>query len=195
MASHRAITKVVAAVEQEGAKVVGIAELFAGSGASLIARSIAGAYDRFGKKALLVEANALDISSENAEPKIDASLDFTSAIQTVSDRFFTANLAEMEGAGVLARRHFREAFDRLQATDLEVVVDLPSVYTQSGELNMALPAIGAACEVVFLVCETAHVNRLQMADAIEFFHSSNINLAGLVMNDQRLFFNQFLTDS
>jgi hypothetical protein len=192
---HREMTKVVSAANDAGARIIGIAGLGTAGGAKLVARSLAGAFSLYGRRALIVEAAGLRPSGIGAEPALHAAVELAHTLETARSQSTAVDLSEIEGAGELKGDELREAFAALVAADVTLVIDLPSVFGPQGDPNPALPAIGSACDLVFLVCETAQVDRQHLLDTTAFCRFAGINLAGIVLDDRKLLLSSLLAGS
>ena len=179
------MTKIVATVRAQSAKVVGITGPRRGIGVSVASRELARALASFGSPTLLVDLSQVNIVEQiDAEPAAGAALLAMAAhvfpqLEVVS---FGGDAGHDTISGSSLRAGIREAVSK----GYTVVLDLPPVLEASGGPTASLVATGEVCDLVFLVSLSGEVKNKELAACVEASRTIGLKLGGLILNDWRM---------
>ena len=180
--SMRALAKIMTSAEELNLSCIGISGITQSCGASQIAHGLARAFSDFGRSALLV---IVSDQGDDASP---------THIETIDERLGVIKLTERQLSAATSPLKLCEAIGELSEPYPQIVVDLPALYLNDSQFNIRLKEIGSLCDATYLVCETAGHSRATLANAVDFCQLSKIDLAGWILNDQKLKFQNLISD-
>ncbi|HKJ61725.1 MAG TPA: hypothetical protein VKA94_06975 [Hyphomicrobiales bacterium] len=184
--------RTIAFAEARSMKIIGVSGASENVGNSSITAAIAQTYSNYGKRILLIDANKADID-ENAEVPKTKLLNLTESATPIRKHLHYLDLSHTEFTLPQETEYFRSVFQiALQYYDV-IVVDLPPIVTETGKPAASNLAVGAACDGVFLVCETGRTTRAEMQQCLASSKISGMRIEGLLLNDYRLPMNRFLS--
>ena len=178
----RALAKIMTSADELGLSCIGISGITQSCGASQIAHELASAFSDFGRPTLLVVVSGKDRSPLPSKVEI---VDERLGVMKVSERQFSAQGASSKLCEVISE--FSEPYS-------QIVVDLPPLYRNESKFNIGLKEVGSLCDATYLVCETAGHSGAILENAVDFCQLSRVNLAGWVLNDQRIKFQSLVSD-
>jgi Mrp family chromosome partitioning ATPase len=171
--------------EQHGMRVIGIAGMQAGVGASTLARRLARAYTDFGNATLLVDASAAGTGGTTSEPGPAAPSHFMDLARD-EQSLWVLDLAEHADRLPATHHAMRQMFDT-GAKDMIVVVDLPPVNSATGAFRSGFYSGAAtACDLVYLVCLSGVTRKSALANCVEICRINGLKIGGIVANDWKL---------
>jgi Mrp family chromosome partitioning ATPase len=180
------LMRVIAESDAKAASIIGIVGARRKAGASAISRQIAGAFASFGRNALLVDASRLDFSGSPATPASGWLPSLADLATEVRPAISVVDLAALPVEAPLSAAALHEALKDAIRPGQVIIVDLPPIVEQSGLPNNALKALGAACDLVFLVCLTGTMRRNELSECVQTCKIIGLEIDGLILNDWKL---------
>lgn len=180
----RSMTGLVRHSEQHGARVIGIAGMQTGVGATMLARRLARAYTDFGKSTLLVDASAVGAGSTTSELARGAPSDFMKFARD-EQSLRVLDLAEHVSRLHATHDAMRQMFDAVPK-EMTVVVDLPSVDAATGAIPSGHSGAATACDLVYLVCLSGVTRKADLATSVEICRINGLKIGGIIANDWKL---------
>lgn len=167
----------------KGTRLVGFVSPTADSSTSLLARMVAEAMARAGLKILLADLNTTQDVVRNcaavavSDPWQPIRGDTARLIDTLSANVTAETKPTFNNNGWLAN-----FFAEQLRTYSTVVLDLPPLIDE--QKNRLSPlAAASVCQAVVLTCATGSVTRPQLATSLQLLDSVNVNVIGLVVEE------------
>ena len=178
------LIKVADLVKSNGARIIGITGMAPGVGASTVSLQLAHIFASFGRRTLLVDV------SKVASLPVEASTPVQEAQLAESATFISGNVGLVDLLGIPSGTPNEHALRTMLAVAAEqgltIVVDLPPVLEANDRPSPALVAVGALCDMTFLVCLTGAVTGGELNRCVVTSRVAGVNLAGLILNDWQL---------
>jgi Mrp family chromosome partitioning ATPase len=185
----QAVTRMVRHTEQLGTRIIGIAGIKPGVGASRLARRLAHTYVEFGKTTLLIDASA--VPKITPQPALDAQVDIM-ALARNEQSLWVLDLARNASQWPTTRDAIRQVLDAV-GKNTTIVVDLPPVSSANGTARTSYSGTGAACDLVFLVCLSGRTRKSELANGLEICRIDALKVGGVVANEWKVWGSQLLS--
>lgn len=185
------LTKLLGAIERNGARIIGITSDRPGSGVSQIADELRRVYASFGRAVVLVDASRLELGHEAVTGNSEGSASLLRLAQASNTGVATVDLRQLADELPSGREPFRALLTEIADAGWTVVVDLPPV-ARAGEPVPAFMLAGSACDSAYLVCLSGVVSPGEIKTCVEHCRINKVPLAGLVANDRHLPASQLL---
>lgn len=188
------ISRLLAFCEGVDHRVIGITSASRGSGVSLLAGELARGYADLGRSACLIDASRLEQSvSQRSEPGTPP-LDLKPLSQQYCDGYQKINLHDLPAGASFSTAQFRESVKPLSSDAGFVIVDLAPVCEPDGTVRGSTTNIGAACDVVFLVCLSGVVKSDEFCQCLMQCRAGRMKMGGIVLNDWKLTVSRLIPD-
>jgi len=182
--SARRLTEVIAIADSHSARIIGVAGVMDGVGASTAARQLAGAYASVGRKVLLADASQARTAKLGEVPS-EIPIDILSMSREVRPALSLTDLSARPETPPLSQSTLRSAFEQANRMGYTVIVDLPAV-GQATDEPPAIATSGPACDLVYLVCVSGRTKRRDMTTCVQTCGIIGIRIAGVILNDWQL---------
>ncbi len=167
-------------------RIIGITSDSRGSGVSLLTRELARGYAELGRPACLIDASQFDMAASRRKDAGAPPLDLRSLSKHHRDGYQIIDLHDLPTSTTFGTADFRESLSPWSNDAGVVLVDLPPVCEPDGMARTSTISIGAACDVVLLVCLTGVVDRKDFCRCLMQCKAGRIKLGGVVLNDWKL---------
>lgn len=181
----RPMVKVLGIAEQRGARIIGITGSGRGVGVSSVAHEIATSYPKVGKTALLVRADRIEsLARGHADTPVDTlHLEPPSPTQAP---VATWDMAATPGYLTREPQDLRRLLEDASRGFSAAVIDLPPISRSPGTVDPVFSALGAVCDLVFLICVTGSATKLELTECMELSKIAHVNVAALILNDWKM---------
>jgi Mrp family chromosome partitioning ATPase len=184
--------RAIAFAEARSTKILGIAGIVKGVGNSSITTAVAQAYSDYGQRILLIDAIDANIDESTDAPKSKL-LNLTESTTPINKHLHYFDLSRTAFTLPQETEYFRSIFQIALEYYHAIIIDLPPIVTTSGQPASSNLAIGAACDAVFMVCETGRTTQAQVQQGLASSKISGMKVEGLLLNDYRLPMNRILS--
>ena len=182
IASNR-LTRLIGCANAHSARIVGITGEKTGVGVSATARELAGAYARFGRGVLLVDASQVDSLPPADEETSEAAPSLVETSSPLQPNVSRVDLAALPVSSRRSEADVRALLNAAADTGVVVIVDLPPVLGDDDRSLAGLSIRGSACDIVFLVCLSGETTQKALKRCVETCEVAGVKLGGLILND------------
>ena len=191
----RSVTKLLGVSTRINARIIGITGHSRNVGVSLIAQGLANANLEFGKSTVLLNASGKESDATVFEVNTPQNSPPQGANDTQSPALTRVNLTDVDVEQPAGRIQYRRAFDETAGDVDTIIIDLPPVCQTAAQTSAVFKSVGAACDLVFLVCLTGIVTKPELDDCLERCNINGVKLAGIILNDWHLPASNLLSDT
>lgn len=182
----RPIARLQSFAHDKEARIIGLTSNSGGSGVSMLSRELAQSFANLGRRTVLVDASRLSIEQNALADERGTTFDLLQAARKTNTGVSTIDLAEFEAVVQAGKRAYREMFRKAAASGVTLIVDLAPTTDVTGDISPGFLATGAACDLVFLVCLSGVVSKVELGDAVEACKLNSVPLGGVIVNDWKL---------
>ncbi|MBX2805690.1 MAG: hypothetical protein KTR19_06945 [Hyphomicrobiales bacterium] len=186
--------RTIAFAEARFAKTVGVSGICDEVGSSSITAAIAQGYSDYGHRTLLIDANSA-VVGDAAEETQSRLLNLTASAAPINKRLHYVDLSRVGFVLPQKADYFHSIFQTALQFYEVIIADLPTIVTKSGQPSPVNLAAGAACDAVFIVCETGRTTHNEIQQCMASSKVSGMQIEGILLNDYKLPFNKLLSKS
>jgi len=179
------ISRLLAFCEGLDHRIIGISSDGHASGVSLLTRELARGYADLGRPACLIDASRFNLTASARHGASALPLDLRPLSQHHRDGYQKIDLHDLPTFTTFGTAEFRESLSPWMNDAGVVLVDLPPVCEPDG-------IVGAACDVVLLICLTGVVKTRDFCRCLMQCRARRMKVGGVVLNDWNLTGSQFM---
>ncbi len=180
------INRLMAFCEILDHRVIGISSDSGGSGVSLLTRELARGYAKLRRPVCLIDASRFDRATSPPNVTSAPTLDLRTISRQHPDGYLRIDLNDLPISAAFSTADFHESLSPFRNDTDIVLVDLPPVCEPDGTACTTTMTVGAACDIVVLVCLTGVVTSNEFCRSLISCKAGRVKVGGIVLNDWKL---------